>query len=66
MEEELKEMKERKYKYEKEKETENLRLNNETTILNAQLEAIMEEQNKLKSESAEINSKKLGKVSELA
>ena len=43
MEEELKEMKERKNKYEKEKQTETLRLNNETTLLNSELEAIMEE-----------------------
>ena len=62
MEEELKQMKERKNNYIKVKETEKLRLNNETTNLGKELELIMEEQNKLKSESAEINSKKLGKV----
>ena len=66
MEENLKEMKESNTKYIKEKSTEIMKLNNDTSQLNSVLEEIIEEQNKLKSEAAEINSKKLAKVSELA
>ena len=66
MEENLKDMKESNTKYIKEKSTEIMKLNNETSQLSSVLEEIIEEQNKLKSEAAEINSKKLAKVSELA
>ena len=66
MEENLKEMKEGNTKYIKEKSTEIMKLNNDTTQLNSVLEDIVEQQNSLKSEAAEISSKKLSKISELA
>lgn len=43
-----------------------MELNNKTTTLNTDYEHILEEQLTLKSEAAEISSKKLAKVSELA
>jgi hypothetical protein len=66
LEETLKEMKDANTKYSKEKSTEIMKLNNDTTGLNTDLEKIVEEQSSLKSEAAEISSKKLAKVSELA
>lgn len=59
-------MKESNTKYIKEKSTEIMKLNNDTTQLNSVLEDIIEQQNSLKSEAAEISSKKLAKISELA
>ena len=59
-------MKDANTKYSKEKSTEIMKLNNDTTGLNTDLEKIVEEQSSLKSEAAEISSKKLAKVSELA
>ena len=59
-------MKDANTKYSKEKSTEIMKLNNDTTQLNSVYEGIIEEQISLKSEAAEISSKKLAKISELA
>ena len=66
LEETLKQKKDSNTKYIKEKSTEIMKLNNDTTQLNSVYEDIMEQQISLKSEAAEINSKKLAKISELA
>ena len=59
-------MKDANTKYSKEKSTEIMKLSNDSAGLNADLVKIVEEQSSLKSEAAEISSKKLAKVSELA
>jgi len=59
-------MKDNNTKYCKEKSTEIMKLNNDNTGLNLVIEQIMEEQNSLKQAAADISSKKLAKISELA
>ena len=59
-------MKDNTNKYIKDKQTELLRLNNETTQQKAEFEDIMDKQNVLKEQAADISSKKNEKVSELA
>ena len=66
LEQKLKQMKDNTNKYIKDKQTELLRLNNETTQQKAEFEDIMDKQNVLKEQAADISSKKNEKVSELA
>lgn len=66
LEQTYKQMKENTNKYIKDKETEIMKLNNDTTNQKAEWEDIMDQQNILKDEAAEISSKKNNKISELA
>ena len=59
-------MKDNTNKYIKDKQTEIMKLNNETTQQKAEWEGIMDKQNILKEQAADISSKKNGQVSELA
>ena len=62
----LKEIKDNTTRYIKDKTTDLMKLNNEITIKKNELEKIMDEKNKLKSEAEDENKKKFGKYSELA
>jgi chromosome segregation ATPase len=66
LEDKLKDIKKATSDYIKDKSTEQVKLTNDIGTKNAELERILDEQNKLKAEAEEVSSKKLGKVSELA
>lgn len=62
----LKEIRDNTSKYTKEMNSDLLKLNNVITLRKQELERILDEKNKLKSEAEELNRKKFGKYSDLA